>query len=121
VLRNSIMMTKILKLDIQIFVSNLIIETDCLAVIEAFKEGSMDRSEVSIIANEFKLNKPPDRQVKLAKIHRKFNMIAHAMRQFSRREWSSGVLLSAVLTCASRSAWKDCNPNIIFKLMYNHF
>jgi hypothetical protein len=59
-------------------VSNLIIETDCLAGIEAFKKGSMDRSEVSIFANEFKLNKPPDRQVKLAKIDRKFNMVAHS-------------------------------------------
>jgi hypothetical protein len=29
-----------------------------MAVIEGFKEGSMDRSEVSIIANEFKLKIP---------------------------------------------------------------
>jgi hypothetical protein len=91
----------------------LVIETDCMAVIEAFKEGSIDRSEVGMIANEFKLKKPHDRQVKLSKIYRNNNMVAHDLCQFSRRELSSGVLLSAVPTCASRSAWKDCDPNII--------
>jgi ribonuclease HI len=36
---------------------NLIIETDCNAVLEAFKCDSNDRSEICIIAKEFKLKK----------------------------------------------------------------
>jgi hypothetical protein len=47
-----------LHVDINNYISDLVIETDCMAVIEGFKEGSMDRSEVSIIANEFKLKIP---------------------------------------------------------------
>jgi hypothetical protein len=37
--------------------------------------------------------------------------------QFSRREWCSGVLLSAIPTCASKSAWDDCNQNSVAYLI----
>jgi hypothetical protein len=37
------------------FNQNIIIETDCAAILEAFRKGSMDRSEVCMIAKEFHL------------------------------------------------------------------
>jgi ribonuclease HI len=94
--------------------ADMIIESDSSLTIEAFREGSMDRSEISIIAKEFRRKKPPDRQVKILKINRNCNKVAHELCQFSRRELSSGVLLSAVPTCVSRAACNDCNPDIMF-------
>jgi hypothetical protein len=35
-------------------------------------------------------------------------------RQFSRREFSGGVMLNVVPTRSSRSSWKDFNPDFIF-------
>jgi ribonuclease HI len=45
--------------------ADMIIESDSSLIIEAFQEGNMDRSKVSINANEFRRKKPPDRQVKM--------------------------------------------------------
>jgi hypothetical protein len=93
-----------LDLSMQHSMTDLIIESYCLTVIEAFKDGIIDMSEVSIIAKEFKLKKPPDQQVKLVKIDRKHNMVSHDLCQYIRRELSNRVLLSAVPTYALRSA-----------------
>jgi hypothetical protein len=69
-------------------------------MLEAFRD---DRSEMCIAAREFKHKKPPDRQVVLVKVDRCCNKVAHELCQFSRREWCSGVLLSAIPTCARRN------------------
>jgi hypothetical protein len=44
---------------------DLIIKSDSSSIIDVFQEGNMDRSKVSIMANEFRMKKPPDRQVKI--------------------------------------------------------
>jgi hypothetical protein len=93
--------------------SNLIIETDFAAPLEAFKDNSPDRSDLCSIAREFKLKKPPSRQICLAEVGRNCNLVAHDLCQFGRRELSGGVLLSLIPTSASRSAWADCNQNIV--------
>ena len=67
---------------------NLLIETDHASLLEVFKDDSMDRTEVSLIAKEFRLNKPPDQQVVLSKISRICNSVAHNLCQFDRRELS---------------------------------
>jgi hypothetical protein len=77
------------------------------------KEDSLDRSELCMIAKEFGIKKPPDRQVSVMKMNRSCNKVAHELCQFNRRVLSGGVLLSAVPTCASRPAWEDCNTNIV--------
>jgi ribonuclease HI len=100
-----------LEISLQYSSENLIIETDCSAVLEAFNNENLNRTDLGIVAKEFRLKKPPDRQVSLVKVDRNCNMVAHSICQMSRRELSSGVLLSAVPTCVSRSAWKDCNQN----------
>ena len=92
---------------------NLIIETDCSSILKSFGDDGQDRSEVGLIAREFKLKKPPDREVLLVKVNRSCNSVAHELCQLRRRELSGGVLLSAVPTCVSRSAWFDCNQ-IVF-------
>jgi hypothetical protein len=92
---------------------NLIIETDCNAVLEVFKCDSNDRSEICIIAKEFKLKKSPDRQVILPKISRVCNVVAHELCQFGRKELCGGVLQSSVPTCVSRAALIDCNQNYV--------
>ena len=100
-----------LKLSLAHSDSDIIIETDCSAVLEAFKEDSTNRTEVRLIAKEFKLKKPPDRQVNLLKISRNCNFAAHDLCQFGRRELSGGVLKSSVPACVSKSALNDCNKN----------
>ena len=100
-----------LKLSLAHSDSDIIIETDCSAVLEAFKEDSTNRTEVRLIAKEFKLKKPPDRQVNLLKISRNCNFAAHDLCQFGRRELSGGVLKSSVPECVSKSALNDCNKN----------
>jgi hypothetical protein len=77
------------------------------------KEDSLDRSELCMIAKEFGIKKPPDRQVSVMKMNRSCNKVAHELCQFNRRVLSGGVLLSAVPTCASRPAWEDCNTNLV--------
>jgi ribonuclease HI len=102
-----------LEISLQYSSENLIIETDCSAVLEAFSNENLNRTDLGIVAKEFRLKKPPDRQVSLVKVDRNCNMVAHSICQMSRRELSSGVLLSAVPTCVSRSARNDCNQNPI--------
>ena len=54
---------------------NLLIETDHASLLEVFKDDSMDRTEVSLIAKEFRLKKPPDQRVILSKISRICNSL----------------------------------------------
>ena len=93
--------------------ANLIIETDCAAVIDAFRETSCNRSEVHLIAKEFSLLKHSDRQVNITKVARSCNMVAHNLCQLSRSVLCGGVLQGAVPTCASKSALNDCNNYIV--------
>ena len=72
------------------------IATDCSSILESFRDEKSDRSEVGLIAREFKQKKSPDRKVLLAKVDRNCNKVAHDLCQFSRRELSSGVLPSAI-------------------------
>jgi hypothetical protein len=46
-----------LKITPQNSTSNLIIEIDCASILEAFKEDRCDRSEVCLIAKDFKFPK----------------------------------------------------------------
>jgi hypothetical protein len=41
---------------------NSVIGTDCKAVMYVFKEGSIESSEISIIAKEYRLKNSPNRQ-----------------------------------------------------------
>jgi ribonuclease HI len=59
--------------------ADMIIESDSSLTIEAFWEGNMDRSEVSIIAKEFRRKRPPNRQVKISEINRTCNKVAHEL------------------------------------------
>jgi hypothetical protein len=68
-----------LSLALQNSVENLIIETDCAAVLKAFRDDSTNRSELCIVAREFKHKKPPDRQVVLVKVDRCCNKVAHEL------------------------------------------
>jgi hypothetical protein len=85
------------------------IETDCASILDVFKDDSTDRSAISQIARNFRLKKPLDRQVILAKISIGCNTVAHDLCQLGRRVLSGGVLQGAVLTCASNSVLNDCN------------
>jgi hypothetical protein len=89
--------------------ANLVIETDRASILDVFKDDSIDRSTISQIARDFRLKKPPDRQVILAKISRGCNAVAHDLCQLGRRVLSGGVLQGAVPTCASNSVLNDCN------------
>jgi hypothetical protein len=60
---------------------NLIIETDCLSVVQVFKEDSLDRSELCMIAKEFRIKKPHDRQVSIMKTNRSCNKVAHEVQK----------------------------------------
>ena len=93
--------------------SNLIIETDCASVLEAFKPESCDRPEISLIAKDYNLLKPPDRQVVLSKINRASNSVAHELCQYGRSVLCGGVLQGNVPTCVLEMALKDCNPNTV--------
>jgi ribonuclease HI len=92
---------------------NIIIETDCLSILKAFMEDNNDRSEVCMIAKEFKIKKPPDRRVILTKVSRKCNQVAHELCQLARRGLCSGMMQGSLPTCVLRSALLDCNPNTI--------
>jgi hypothetical protein len=70
--------------------SNIIIETNCAYVLDSFKEGSSNRSEVCLIAKEFNYMKPLDRQVIISKVNRLCNKVAHSLCQLSRNVLCSG-------------------------------
>jgi ribonuclease HI len=74
---------------------NSVIGTDCKAVMDVFKEGSIESSEISIIAKKYRLKNSPNRKVIPAKFDRRHNIVAHYICQFSRRELSGGLILSA--------------------------
>jgi hypothetical protein len=93
----AIAVLKGLEIALQYSLVNLIIETDCLSIVQVFKEDSLDRSELCMIAKEFRIKKPPDRQVSIMKTNRSCNKVAHELCQFSRRVLSGG----------------DCNPNLV--------
>jgi hypothetical protein len=63
------------------------------------------------IAKEFKLLKPPDRQIVMSKVSRICNKVAHGLCQLSRSVLCGGVLQGAVPTCVSKAALNDCNQN----------
>ena len=67
---------------------------------ESSRDINSDRSEVGLIAREFKLKKPPDQKIVLTIADKSCNTVAHDMCQFRSRKLSGGVLLSAILTCA---------------------
>jgi hypothetical protein len=102
-----------LKLALANSTANLIIETDCASILESFKESSFDRSEVCLIAKEFKLLKPPDRQIVITKTDRLCNKVAHGLCQLSRSVLCGGVLQGAVPTCVSKAALDDCNQHSV--------
>jgi hypothetical protein len=81
---------------------------------DSFKETSCNHSEVGMIAKEFSLLKPPDRQVTISKVMRPCNKVAHNLSQLSRNVLCGGVLQGAVSTCASEAALEDCNNCIVF-------
>ena len=60
----------------------------------------MERSDIGLVAREFKLKKPPDRLTVIQKVDRRCNRAAHDLCQLSRRELSCGVLLGAIPPCA---------------------
>ena len=68
---------------------------------------------MELVAREFKLKKPSNREVIVVKVDRNCNKVAHDLCQLSLRELSGGVLLSAITSCASRLAWSDCNQTVI--------
>jgi hypothetical protein len=91
--------------------SNLIIEIDCAAIVDCFKQTSWNRSEVCLIVKEFNLLKPPDRQVIISKIQRSCNKVAHNLCQLSRSVLCGGVLQGTLPTCALKAALEDCNQH----------
>ena len=91
----------------------IITETDCASILDSFKVDSLDRSEVCLIAKEFNLLKPPDRQIIISKVNRRWNKVAHGLCQLSRSVLCSGVLQGAVPTCVSKAALDDCNSNTV--------
>jgi ribonuclease HI len=102
-----------LKMAIENSTANVVIETDCAAIIDSFKETSCNRSEVGMIAKEFSLLKPPDRQVTISKVMRSCNKVAHNLCQLSRSVLCGGVLQGAVPTCALEAALEDCNNYVV--------
>jgi hypothetical protein len=93
--------------------ANLIIKTDCASISESFKESRCDRSEVCLIAKEFKLLKPPNRQIVITKTDRVCNKVAHGLCQLSRSVLCGGVLEGVVPTCMSKAALEDCNQHYV--------
>jgi hypothetical protein len=63
------------------------------------------------IAKEFKLLKPPDRQIVMSKVSRICNKVAHGLYQLSRSVLSGGILQGALPTWVSKAALDDCNQN----------
>jgi ribonuclease HI len=92
---------------------NLMFESDCAAVVEAFNNPTMDRSEVGLIAMEFWTLAKQNYQVTVSKIHRNCNRVAHDICQFSRRELCSGVLQGSVPASVLGSALSDCNLDVL--------
>ncbi|VAH59225.1 unnamed protein product [Triticum turgidum subsp. durum] len=85
----------------------LIIETDCSSVTKALILSSIDRSEVATIVKEFQAMKG-NREVKVCKVDRRDNRLAHSLAQLGRRELRGGVMQGSVPTCVLSEALHDC-------------
>ena len=57
----------------------LVIETDSNVVVKALDPSWKDRSEIGVIAREFKAIKKGSREVKVRKVHRRVNSLAHRL------------------------------------------
>ena len=85
----------------------LIIETDCSSVTKALILSFIDRSEVGTIAKEFQAMKG-NREVRVCKVDRRENRLAHSLAQLGRRELRGGVMQGTVPTCVLSEALHDC-------------
>jgi hypothetical protein len=90
---------------------NIVVEIDCLVIIEAFRQGSLDRSEVSMIGKEFRQKSLQTVRLFYLRIGRNCNFVAHALCQLARREVCGVVLQGSVSTCALSLILYDYNPN----------
>jgi hypothetical protein len=85
------------------------LESDCLATVQALNSNIPNRSQSCIIIEQAKETLRLFQDFKVTKCHRSANGVAHALRQFSRRVFSSCFLSEGVPTCALEALEYDCN------------
>jgi hypothetical protein len=85
------------------------LESDYLATVQALNSNIPNRSQSCIIIEQAKETLRLFQDFKVTKCHRSANGVAYALRQFSRRVFSSCFLSEGVPTCALEALEYDCN------------
>ena len=68
--------------------------------------------EIGMIAREFQAIKQGSREVKVRKVDRRVNSLAHSLAQFGRGELRGGVMQGTMPTCVLSVALQDCKNNV---------
>ena len=87
----------------------ILLESDCLATVQALNCNHLNRSPSCIIIEQAKEMLSCFQDFKVTKCHMSANGVAHVLGQFSRRVFSSCFLSEGVPTCASEALDSDCN------------
>ena len=86
----------------------IILETDCSFVAGVLENYGFDRSPLVDLKKEaFSISKMLP-NVKISKISRKANKVAHEIAKFSFNNKSDGVLINSVLACVEHVVLNDC-------------
>ena len=93
--------------------SPIIIETGCASVAASFAEEGVDRSPLHDLKKEAWTISKLFTSLKVAKIRRSTNMVAHLLAKFSFDNRVDGTLVNDVLPCVVNSVMNDCNISVL--------
>ena len=86
-----------------------VIESNCFYVVKALHDSTMDRSRFSGIIKEIKAAMVLLPEVKVSKIGRECNRVAHELASLARRTLHCAVWRSQAPSCISELLKLDCN------------
>ena len=85
-----------------------VLESDCLYIVKALQTSTVDRAHFSSIINEIKASMLLLPEVKVSKIGRECNRVAHELASLARRTSHSAVWRSQAPSCISELLKLDC-------------
>ena len=87
----------------------IILETDCAFVMATLENENFDRSSLVDLKKEAMSISKLISSLKISKINRSANVVAHMIAKFSFDNRSDGILVSGVPPCVVNFVMSDCN------------
>jgi ribonuclease HI len=88
----------------------VIIESDCARIVQAMKERE-DRSAISFILMEAKVQARLLPEWRVAKVRRECNLVANDLAQLAKRSMHTAVWLGRAPACVESTVANDCTPS----------